>query len=1795
MIINAFGRRAPWLAAIAAALTLAASHGALADRTLESLAGFDLPGGDYRTLRSVPLEECESVCLADTACAAFTYNERARWCFLKSSAGERVAYPGATSAIVRESTSVDALPLPDIAFLPGSIVADAARLEAQISAVNRTMRQVGVITPALAGPAAAQRSDTYLDLARSLRAASFEDYSDRMDAQAMAGAAAYLGLKTATAPLQQGRALALLSRVMESQGLFRPAIESSAASLAFAPDAAEAARLETLRAEHGFRVLDYEVDSESLSPRLCVQFSEPLSGDAVALQRFVTLDGASDPTLSVENQQLCVEGLTHGERYIVSLRAGVPSTVGETLRQPSEFRAYVRDRAPIARFETNRYVLPAAAEGIPVTSVNTDELELALYRVNDRNIADVVRRDEFKRALYPWEVSDIADDRGALVWEGRLTTASERNTEVRTLIPLGEVLPRTEPGVYVMTATPAELADRSNQTATQWFIVSDLGLSTFSSGPTVDVFVRSLASAGARAGVEVALLARNDEVLATAVTDAEGHARLTSTAPVSGSQAPTLVTASDGEDYAFLSLVGGAFELTDRGVAGRTAPGPIDAFLATERGVYRGGETVHLTALLRDDTARALSLPLTIRLERPDGVVSRAITTRADDAGGTALAMDLTANAATGTWTVSAHVDPNGPAVGQTTFLVEDYVPQRIAVDITSDATEAVAGETLTADLSAKFLYGAPAADLVTEGTLIVRPATGIAGFEGYQFGLVQEPFTPTRTPLFDMPRTGADGSASLTVPVPDMADVSAALEARIVVNVREPGGRQVGDGLTLPIRAERPLIGIKPKFADGMVAEGTRAGFDIIALAPDRSRVGTEAEWVLTRIHRNFQWYRRDGRWFYDSSERLEEVASGTVSIGTEMPAAISVPVEWGRYRLEVVDAADPLVASSTAFNAGWVSDTAAADTPDILEVHLDRESYAAGDTATLRIVPRFAGTALVTVLTGSVQHSEIVDVPAGGAEVALTVAEDWGPGAYVAATLFRPAEPTAGGAPLPQRAVGIAHMAVGTEARTLDVTIGAPAATHPRQTLDVPLTLAGLAPGESAYVTLAAVDVGILNITGYTPPDAVGHFLGQRRLGVELRDLYGDLIDSSGAMRGRVRSGGDGPGSGTESLPLAEAPVALFTGVLTAGPDGRVNASLDIPSFNGTLKLMAVAWTAEKVGNAAADMVVRDPVVVAGTLPRFLAPGDTTRMRIDLHNVAHVAGDYRLNIMSGGPIVLDRQPSTLRLDVGERSAVEIPLSATGTGEATIIAQLDGPDGLSIDKDYVITVRPAAAEVRERRLSVLSPGESLTLGDDLLAPFDADAELTLSAGNGNLDVAGLLTMLDRFPYGCSEQTVSRALPLLYVNEVARSIGMEEDAALPDRIRQSISRVLANQSSSGGFGLWSPGYDLWLTAYVMDFLTRAEEAGYDVPEIAFQSGLDRLQSVLSYVSEIEGERGTDIAYATYVLARNGRAAIGDVRYFAEERLDDFPAPMARAQLAASLALAGDDALAERLFETAVPDNISLVRPDRTDYGTPLRDAAAIVALAAEARVAQPVMTRLEAELDALKAATNRTFSTQEAAWLLLGAEALRSERHGITVAGTPEETPFSRAVGAADLGTGLIITNSDTTPLAVATTVAGTPLTPQPPVSAGLTVERAFLSLDGEPVEVATVAQNTRLVVSLTVTKTVADAMRIMLTDLLPAGFEIENPRLVAEGDIAAVPLARIGQAPEHTEFRDDRFAAAWDLGRGNENAPITVSYVVRAVTPGTFTLPAPEVSAIYEPAFVARGAAGSVTVVPTR
>ena len=368
--------------------------------------------------------------------------------------------------------------------------ADAAFKRSDFRTGLQILGQIAATTP--------EDSANWLRLARTIFQIRPANSSEQTFLLERASTAAYIAYQRAGNAGEEADALAVLGRAMSERKLWRPALDALRLSLDLREVADVRGQYEKMRDEHGFRLLDYTVDSDSASPRACFQFSEDLA-KRTDFAPFLALAGSDKPALSSEGKQLCVDGLKHGERYNINLRAGLPSTVKETLPKSAEFNIYVRDRKPFVRFTGRAYVLPRTGQrGIPLVSVNTPAVTVNVFRIGDRNLINTVIDSDFQRALSSYELSSLGDERGVKVWSGELATATTLNQDVTTAFPVDQALGDLQPGVYVMTAAAkGPGSDDDSSLATQWFIVSDLGLTAFSGNDGIHVFVNSLASTDA--------------------------------------------------------------------------------------------------------------------------------------------------------------------------------------------------------------------------------------------------------------------------------------------------------------------------------------------------------------------------------------------------------------------------------------------------------------------------------------------------------------------------------------------------------------------------------------------------------------------------------------------------------------------------------------------------------------------------------------------------------------------------------------------------------------------------------------------------------------------------------------------------------------------------------------------------------------------------------------------------------------------------------------------------------------------------------------------------------------------------------------------------------------------------------------------------------------------------------------------------------------------------------------------------------------------------------------------------
>ena len=443
-------------------------------------------------------------------------------------------------------------------------------------------------------------------------------------------------------------------------------------------------------------------------------------------------------------------------------------------------------------------------------------------------------------------------------------------------------------------------------------------------------------------------------------------------------------------------------------------------------------------------------------------------------------------------------------------------------------------------------------------------------------------------------------------------------------------------------------------------------------------------------------------------------------------------------------------------------------------------------------------------------------------------------------------------------------------------------------------------------------------------------------------------------------------------------------------------------------------------------------------------------------------------------------------------------------------------------------------------------------------------------------------------------------MPLLYLSRLANSERLAFDGDVAPRVNDAIARLLSRQDSTGAFGLWSASAadDIWLDAFVSDFLTRARENKYAVPQKAMDQALDRLRNYVVNTSDINSSNSAALAYSIYVLARNGRPIVGDLRYLVDAKLEAFDTAFSRAQLAAALSLLGDRARAEKIFAAATQ---LLQKPaaspasfpvSRADYGSLLRDGAGLLALASESNADQAVIVKAAQIVESESATTAKT-STQEESWMALAAQAMagQAEAQALTIDGAPHNGVYAaRFDGAALAAKPVTIVNNGQAPVRVAVTVSGRPMQQEPAEEHGYRIERSFFRLDGTPVEPNAIRQNDRLVVALKITELEAAYARLILVDRLPAGLEIDNPDLFDGGSVDDLDWVKASVTPSHTEYKDDQFVAAFERN-GSDRAEFAVAYVVRAVSPGKYVLPPASIEDMYRPERFGRTGFGAVDI----
>ena len=1624
----------------------------------------------------------------------------------------------------------------------------------------------------------------------------------------------------------------------------KPQAAAPAASAERAPQPApakpDAAQLQKLAAQSQGKTLTLLDASEVQldgAATLVLTFSIPLDPEQDFAKVAHLVDKKSGKVdggweLAPNLKELRMRHLEPKRNLVLTVDPALAALNKSTLGSSVEKNIDTRDIQPSVGFASRGSLLPGKViAGLPVMALNVDNVDVNFFRVKPESLASFVSQWEYRSSVSNWESEQLLK-MADLVYTGRFDLNPQRNTREKLLLPLSDIKPLQQAGVYVAVMNQAGHYSYSN--AATLFTLSDLGVSAHRYRNRLDVFTQSLENGAAQSGIDVQLLNVKGQTLAQATSDAQGHVTLET-----DKEAALLLARKDGQTT-MLDLKLPALDLSEFDIAG--APGySKQFFMFGPRDLYRPGETVIVNGLLRDSDGRPLAdQPVKLDVVQPDGQTIRTVMSRAVN-GLYQFSWPLSAGAATGMWHIRASTGDNQKR--EWDFQVEDFMPERMALKLTPEKEPASPQDAVSFSVAGDYLYGAPASGNTLQGKLFLRPLRdAVAALPGFQFGDVAEE-NLSRT-LDEVELTLDERGRGDVSTESQWRETHSPLQVILQASLLESGGRPVTRRAVQAVWPADALPGIRPQFASKsvydyrtdttrqqpMVDADSSAGFEIVyADAQGNKKAVSDLQVRLIRERRDYYWNWSDGdgwRSQFDQKDLIE--GEETLSLKADETGKVSFPVEWGSYRLEV-RGPDSTV-SSVRFWAGYSwqdnSDGSGAARPDRVTMKLDKPAYRPGDTIKLHVTAPAAGKgyALVESSEGPLWWQEI-DVPAGGMTLEIPVDKTWNRhDLYLSTLVIRPGDKSKSATP--KRAVGLLHLPLGDENRRLDLALDIPARMRPNQPLTVKIkasSKSGAVP-KQVNVLVSAVDSGVLNITDYATPDPWNAFFGQKRYGADIYDIYGQVIEGQGRLAS-LRFGGDG-----DELKRGGKPPVNHVNIIArqAQPvqlDDRGEGSVTLPigDFNGELRVMAQAWSAEDFGSSDGKVVVAAPVIAELNAPRFLAGGDSSRLALDLTNLTDRPQTLSVQLDSSGLLqVQGGQPQPVTLAAGERSTLFVPVSAkTGFGDGEISAVVNGltlpGEALApLHKTWKIGVRPAFPAQTVNSGIALQPGESWTAPASHIegfSPATLEGQLLFS-GKPPLNLGRYIRELKAYPYGCLEQTTSGLFPQLYTNAAQlKALGIKGDS--DDKRRAAvdfgIARLLQMQRDDGGFALWSKEgpEEYWLTAYVMDFLTRAGEQGYSVPAGSITSGNNRLLRYLQqpslmsirYSDDAQASRFAVQAYAALVLARQQKAPLGTLREVWERR-SQARAGLPLVQLGLALKLAGDAPRAAQAIELGLNTSRQDARRWMADYGSGLRDNALMLSLLEENRLLPEAQNRLLNVLSQ-EAFGQRWLSTQEMNALFLAARGLQDLPGSWQAQTSLQAQPLSGDKGLSRTLTGdqlaaLSVTNTGAQPLWLRLDSSGYPQSAPGESGNVLKIERQFLDANGQLRSLSSLRSGELVLVHLQVkaSQNVPDAL---VVDLLPAGLELENQNLASSsaslqenGAEVQNLLNQMQQADiQHIEFRDDRFVAAVAV---NAYSPVTLVYLARAVTPGTYEVPVPQVESMYVPQWRATGAAsGPLTVKP--
>ncbi len=1589
------------------------------------------------------------------------------------------------------------------------------------------------------------------------------------------------------------------------------------------------------------------------------------------IKEFISLEPKLDFTVEPNGDGFSIlANFVDSVPYKVTLLKGMSGDTGVLVQDYAKVVQFSRQSKKLGFTGQGKYLSPDLPMLVRLSSKGVDEVKIKAWRVYENNIPTLVTlNSDNGEGYYQTTLSKpVAESRAKIGATGKV---EERVIDLKQMLGM-------KPGAYFLQAEAVTGEnDYYRATTGQLVVISDLGLAYKLNGNEITAWVNSISKAKPASDVTINVYNQANQVVAQGKTDSNGlfHAVMQDD---SGQTGQYVLTAGKGDDITYIGRVKDLLEEGGMGEGGRDyLDNGYEALCFTPRGIYKPGETVNVKAIVRDAKMLppAKLFPVLWSIQGPNGRTVGRGTANMSAQGGLDFEQELPFSARTGDYQVAVFLPgAEKTPLGVCRFSVEDFVPPRLDIKIKFSQEQYVGTDKISAAVEVKYLFGSIGAGLNYEaGVRIERADFSHPKWKDYSFindGLVFDPIVESE---FASGKLDEAGKTSFEYRPKLEGEMPQALRFTLGFKAMEDGGRWNGKSMSVPLYPKPVLLGL---FAPEAEAQKSLKVM-LVAVTPD----GVEAKTAklkggLYRVNeyyynmRNNDGYTRDG-----TAQELLPVSEFDVDLKNGQGSAEVKIGGSGQYILKFTDpATGAVVAKRFWAYSGSAGGEQGDNTPlNKVTMTFDKPAYKIGDTAKVKVSAPFGGRLVLTVDNNSEIFRTSQDMTGPETEVTFTVSDNFKPGAFCTAWVVRAVE--AGKEWSPHRAIGLARVNLDYTDSKLNIGFELPERLTPasKQPIKIKLTDANGAPVKGE-ISLALMDEGVLNLTRYKTPSPFDFFTANRRLRSSLYDIYNLLMPLESSSIPLLKPGGDGMGddSGLFSpFKRKQEVLSLFVAKLESNDAGEIDTVLDIPEYSGAGRLMIVGYAGNKFGNLSKTMFISRDVTAEATLPLALAPGDTFEIpvRVFISPLAGGGNDkakvkVQLNLSAEGPLQIsgaDSKDISLAPSQADNllfSAVAKPKDAAadqvGVGKITI--KTTPADGKSFSQTVEVVVRPPFPRVVRSESGVLkSDNTELKLNAAGLLPGSEEPSISI-AGNPGVNIMRAVRFLSDYPYGCLEQTVSTAWPFLVVPDMLASLNPDLDMTEQGKrgVERAMARLATMQNPDGSFNYWpgsQGGYNSiyhWGGIYAAHFLTEASLKGdVAVPEDMKAASLEWLRDFLSY--RPSGDLSyyfSSKAYACYVLALNGDYPLGWMQYLKsnQDKLYD----SGRIFLAGAYSLYAGNAAPLR--ELSLKD---AARPDGGRLST-LESEVRTNALKLMMWNSVEPGSNEAAELALSLAKTgkeNLWYTTQENAMSLfsLGTYVYKTSSgkpFKLTLS-TPDGKELLQAnekqtasVGRAQMGQGkgsvpekpFKVQMSGEGTAYYNWTVSGVPLTVPQPSSNDLVLTRSWImpDADGKPgkeVPLNTVqdmekamslTQGDKILVKLTVTPKLNSNLKdLVLLDLLPGGFEIENAKLLDDkvGSGTSAPASdggpddgpgngsgddemegdnedftgsnQSGSVTPRVEQREDRLVIIdpWVSGKK------TYTYAIRAVTCGNFVIPPTSADLMYEPRTKAILATGKVSI----